>query len=253
MMLNYKKIGYGEKKVVIMHGLFGSSDNWQTLAKQLEDADVILPDLRNHGKSFHSDAFTYDLMAEDIAEVIAHEGWTDIYLVGHSMGGKVAVAFAMKYPWLLHKLVVIDISTKQYPMHHQRILEGLTSANLDVLKSRKEVEDHLSAFITEPGTLQFLMKNLYWREKGKLGWRINVSVLQREMPEILRAMEGKQVDTTTVFVRGELSNYILESDYNSIRAQFPDSEIITVKGVGHWVHAEAPDETLRILNTILED
>jgi pimeloyl-ACP methyl ester carboxylesterase len=247
MMLNYRQMGDGPA-MIIMHGLFGSSDNWQSLAKLLAAENlVILPDLRNHGHSPQTDEFSYALMAEDIAGLIAHEQLRDVMLVGHSMGGKVAIEFALKYPWLLRKLVVIDIGTKQYPEHHQAILEALNSADLNVLQSRNEVQEHLERFISDAGVLQFLMKNLYWADRGRLGWRINIPVLTREMPEILRKMDDTRIDVETVFVRGGLSRYVLDEDIPGLKKQFSLSTIITVEGAGHWVHAENPAAVVEIL------
>lgn len=234
--------------MMILHGLFGFSDNWQTHAKKLADYyRVILVDLRNHGRSEWSDEFSYELMAEDIHELVKVLELEDLILVGHSMGGKVAMHFAQKYEDLLEKLVVVDIGIKEYPMHHEHILAGIHAVQLDNVGSRREAEQQLSEHIESYGVKQFLLKNLYWVEKGKLAWRMNVKVLEREMNDILSAIPKIEVMTPTLFIRGELSNYILNEDIHVIEELFPDSELVTIPGAGHWVHAEAPEEFLEVL------
>lgn len=247
MKLYYRELGEG-KPLMILHGLFGFSDNWQTHAKKLaEYYRVILVDLRNHGRSDWSDEFSYDLMAEDVIELVEDLKLEDLILVGHSMGGKVAMRVAQQKEDLLEKLVVIDMGIKSYPMHHQHILAGIHSVKVDEIKARREAEAQMSAHIDSEGVLQFLLKNLHWKEKGKLAWRMNTAVLEREMPEILSEMPDGEVFTTSLFIRGELSNYILDEDFESIENVFLDSEIVTIADAGHWVHAEAPAEFLETL------
>lgn len=242
MKLHYREMGEGQP-MVILHGLFGFSDNWQTHAKKLaEYYRIILVDLRNHGHSEWSDAFSYDLMAEDIKELFDDLGLRKVILVGHSMGGKVAMLFAQKYDEYLEKLIVVDIGVKAYPMHHQHILAGMHAIDLEKIKVRSEAESILKEHIDSDGVRQFLLKNLYWKEKGQLAWRMNLSVLEREMENILSALPEKEVMLPTLFIRGELSNYILDEDFDHIEELFPDSDLITINGAGHWVHAEAPDE-----------
>lgn len=242
MKLHFRELGEGQP-MVILHGLFGFSDNWQTHAKKLaEFYRVILVDLRNHGHSEWSNDFSYDLMAEDIKELFDDLGLRKVILIGHSMGGKVAMLFAQKYDEYLEKLVVVDIGVKAYPMHHQHILAGMHAIDLEKIKVRSEAEAILKEHIDSDGVRQFLLKNLYWKEKGQLAWRMNLSVLEREMENILSALPEKEVMLPTLFIRGELSNYILDEDFDQIEEMFPDSDLITINGAGHWVHAEAPDE-----------
>jgi pimeloyl-ACP methyl ester carboxylesterase len=242
MKLHYREMGEGQP-MVILHGLFGFSDNWQTHAKKLaEYYRVILVDLRNHGHTEWSDAFSYELMAEDIKELFDDLGLRKVILIGHSMGGKVAMLFAQKYDEYLEKLIVVDIGVKAYPMHHQHILAGMHAIDLEKIKVRSEAEAILKEHIDSDGVRQFLLKNLYWKEKGQLAWRMNLNVLEREMENILSALPEKEVMLPTLFIRGELSNYILDEDFDHIEEMFPDSDLITINGAGHWVHAEAPDE-----------
>ncbi len=247
MKLQTREFGDG-KPMMILHGLFGYSDNWQTHAKKLSEYyRVILVDLRNHGHSDWSNEFSYDLMAEDIWELVQELKLEDLILVGHSMGGKVAIRFAQEHQEVLEKLVVVDMGTKEYTMHHEHILAGIHSVDVDSIKVRSEAETQMRKHIDSEGTLQFLLKNLYWKEKGKLAWRMNTAVLEREMPEILKALPEEEVRIPTLFIRGELSNYILDDDFASLENQFLDSHFVTIEGAGHWVHAEASEEFLDAL------
>lgn len=247
MKLHFRELGEGQP-LMILHGLFGFSDNWQSHAKKLgEYYRVILVDLRNHGHSPWSDEFSYDLMAGDIFELCEDLNLNDFILVGHSMGGKVAMNFAQKHEELLDKLVVVDIGIKEYPMHHEHILAGIHSVDLPNISARRQAEEQMSAHIDSEGIKQFLLKNLFWKEKGVLAWRMNVDVLEREMPNILSALDQVEVSVPTLFIRGALSNYILDEDIESIENMFIDTEIVTIENAGHWVHAEAANEFLESL------
>ena len=236
--------------VVILHGLFGNSDNWQTHAKKLaEYFRVILVDQRNHGHSDWSDEFSYDLMSADLFELFESLDLKKVILIGHSMGGKTAIQFAQEHPSFIEKLIVIDIGVKKYPMHHAEILKGLHSIDLNVVNTRGEAESILSQFIESHGVRQFLLKNLYWKEKGVLAWRMNIAVLEREMVNILAALSSKEVFLPTLFIRGALSNYILDQDIDDLEDQFSDFNLVTIENSGHWVHSESPTE---FLNSVLE-
>lgn len=240
MKLHYRKYGEGQP-LIILHGLFGSSDNWQTLGKKFaENFEVYLVDQRNHGHSPKSTEFNYQLLSDDLYNLIRDLELENIILVGHSMGGKTVMTFAQKYPEFIEKLIVVDIGPKAYPMHHNIILEGLNSLDLSIIKSRGQADKQLSIFIEDNGVKQFLLKNLFWVEKGQLGWRINIPVLENKMPNIIAAIPDKIVETPTLFIRGEKSNYIVEDDFQNIYDQFPNSEIETIYDAGHWVHAENP-------------
>lgn len=242
MKLHYREIGSGQP-LVILHGLFGSSDNWQTQAKRFaEYFRVILVDLRNHGHSNWDQDSSYSAMANDIFEFVQDLKLENTILLGHSMGGKVAMHVAQTNPKLIEKLIIADIGIKSYPPHHQHILEGIQSVKLENTQSRSQAEKELSNFIDSEGVKQFLLKNLFWKEKGQLGWRMNVNVLENSMNLILAAVPQKEVIIPTLFIRGELSNYILEEDIPEIEILFPDSQFVTIYGAGHWVHAEKPDD-----------
>lgn len=229
--------------LLILHGLFGSSDNWLTHAKRLADYfEVYLIDQRNHGRSDWSDEFNYTLMADDLASFISEEGLQDFILMGHSMGGKTAMTYAQEYEDLIDKLIIVDMGVKGYPIHHDGIISGLKSLDLTKIKSRSEAENELAQHIDNNAIRQFLLKNLYWKEKGQLAWRINIPVLEEKLPEIVQPLPYKELLTTTLFMRGGQSNYILEEDEEEIKRYFPLAEIHTIAQAGHWIHAEAPEE-----------
>ena len=235
------------KPLVILHGVFGSADNWLTLGKRFaEHYEVHLLDQRNHGDSPHSDEFTYPAMAADLKEYLANHGISSPILVGHSMGGKVVMEYAQKNPEGLEKLVVADIAPRQYPVHHTTILEGLSSIDLDGIKSRKEADEQLSQYIKELGVRQFLLKNLGRADKG-FEWKINLPVIKREIATIGVEITGPGVDKPALFIRGKKSDYIQDSDYDHIRQLFPQAHIEALPQAGHWVHAEAPDAVYTLI------
>jgi pimeloyl-ACP methyl ester carboxylesterase len=180
-------------------------------------------------------------MADDLDRLMQHLGIDKFILMGHSMGGKTAMWYAHKFPNKLEKMIVVDIGIKQYPMHHNEIIKGIRSVPLENVASRSEAEKSLLPFVDSYGVRQFLLKNLYWKEKGQLAWRMNVDVLEREMTEILSTLEMEENWTVSLFIRGELSNYILDEDWEEIEAVFPDSSLVTIQDAGHWVHAEQPE------------
>ena len=243
MKLHYRKLGEGQP-LIILHGLFGSSDNWQTLGKKFaENFEVYLVDQRNHGKSPKSDDFSYELMAEDLHELITDLNLSDVILIGHSMGGKTIMQFAQNYSDFIKKMIVVDMGPKKYASHHDSILEGLNAIDLDIVKSRKEADAILSEYVPQLGVKQFLLKNLYWEIPGEqLAWKINIPVLSREIDTIIDAFQQEVDETETLFIRGEKSNYILESDFDNIKYLYPNSEIKTIHDAGHWVHAEKPKD-----------
>jgi len=248
MQLNYKRVGEGDP-LIILHGLFGSLDNWMSLAKKLgEHFEVFIIDERNHGQSAHSDEFNYDVMADDLYEFLMEHHIVDPVILGHSMGGKTAMQFAMNYPNKLSKLIVADIAPKAYPVHHRQIIDGMLSLDFGLIKSRKSADEHLSKHISESAVRQFLLKNLYWIEKEKLAWRFNLIAINANIKTIGESLENvNSFDKPSLFVRGDLSNYILESDYPEIETIFTNTTIKTLKNTGHWVHAENPDAFLNLL------
>lgn len=244
MILHSNILGKG-KPFVILHGFLGMGDNWKTHGKNLAELgyEVHLVDQRNHGHSFHDEAFSYEVLAEDLKHYCAAKNLKDIILLGHSMGGKTAMLFATEYPELVSKLLVADISPRFYPVHHDAILNGLSALDFNVIKSRGQADKALSAYISEIGIRQFLLKNLYWVEKGKLGLRINLEVLQNEVAEVGEALPSyARFDKDTLFLRGDRSEYIGIDDESIIKNHFPNAEIATIPNAGHWLHAENPED-----------
>lgn len=252
MKLHYNKFGENGSVIIILHGLFGYSDNWQTHARDLaENYQVYTVDQRNHGRSPHSIEFNYDLMVEDLHELVQDLGIDSFHLIGHSMGGKTAIGFAAEYEEMLDSLIVVDISHKQYPRHHDEILNGLNSLDVKSFKSRGEADKALAPYISNLSVRQFLLKNLYWIEKGKLDWRMNLPVLSHELDKIIEEVYFRTIDTKTLFIRGTESNYITESDFDQIALKFPNSDILSIEGAGHWVHAEAPSIFIKAVKDFL--
>lgn len=242
MELYFKTSGEGTP-LIILHGLFGSSDNWLTHAKKLSNYfKVYLVDQRNHGHSPWSDDFSYQIMADDLHQLVTTEKLTNFILMGHSMGGKTAMLYAQQHEDLIEKLIIVDMGVKEYPIHHDIIIKGLTSLNLTSIETRSGAEEELGKYIDNLSIRQFLLKNLFWKEKGQLAWRINIPVLDRKMPEILSALPFQEAFTDTLFLRGGQSDYIKDDDEKQIIRYFPIAEIHTIERAGHWIHAEAPEE-----------
>lgn len=253
MELYYKKQGDGPA-LFILHGLFGSGDNWQSHANALSSSfTVYLVDQRNHGRSPHSEQFGYPEMANDLMELIAASGERDVNLIGHSMGGKTILHFAQAYPWLIRKMIVADMGLKAYPPHHDEIFKALFAADIERCTSRKEAEERMAPYISEFSTLQFLLKNIYWKEPGRLGWRFNLPVLYSNIGSIIGAVPGGKIETETLFLRGGKSNYIKPADYVHIQEQVPHSRIETLENAGHWLHAEFPEEFLSHVQRFLHE
>lgn len=248
MEMNFKKLGEGSP-IIILHGLFGSSDNWLSIGKVLaENHTVYLPDLRNHGDSFHSDEFTYEAMAEDLRELIEQENIHRPIVMGHSMGGKLAMKFAINHPDMLEKLIVVDISPRAYPPHHAKILEGLKSIDLTKIGSRKEADDALSKYVPEIGVRQFLLKNLTRGTDRHFKWKLNLPVIDEQIENVGEGLEEQVAITKpTLFIRGSESNYIKNEDNIVIVTFFPNSEVKTIEGAGHWLHAEKPEAFIDIV------
>lgn len=242
MELHYKQFGEG-KAFIVLHGLFGSSDNWQTHGKKLaEYFDVYLLDQRNHGESGWSEDFSYDIMAEDLHEFLSSKNLDEIILMGHSMGGKTAMRFAQKYPEMIEKLIIVDMGVKEYPITHDTIIEGLKSIDLSVIDSRSGASKQLAKYINNTSIRQFLLKNLYWKEKGQLAWHINLEVLEEKLPEVVKALPEEESLVEALFIAGGKSDYVIPEDHDQIRNYFPLANFYTIEKAGHWIHAEAPEE-----------
>lgn len=252
MKLNFKKTGSGHP-LVILHGLFGSLDNWFSIAKELtEHYTLYLVDQRNHGDSPHADAWNYDVMVGDLKELLDAEGLDKIYLMGHSMGGKTVMNFAVKYPEYVEKLIVADIAPRYYAPHHETILEGLNSLDLKSIQSRKEADEQLAEYVPELGTRQFLLKSLTRGSEG-FAWKINLSVISKNIENVGEALaEGSQFTGPTLFLAGGNSNYIQQKDLPDLESHFPNHELEFVANAGHWLHAEQPHAVVEEMRKFLK-
>lgn len=233
------------RPLLIIHGFLGTSDNWKTFAGQYaaEGFQAHALDMRNHGRSFHSPVSTYEAMVSDVADYCSAHQIENFDLIGHSMGGKIAMFFATSHPEMVNKLIVADIGPKYYRQHHQDILAGLNAVDFSVKPTRSDIEEILKKYIDDAGTIQFLMKNLYWVEPGQLAFRFNLPVLTKEIENVGEALSENAVfDKPALFLRGGNSNYIKDEDSGLIRKHFPKAVVATIKDAGHWLHAEKPKE-----------
>ena len=256
-LLHYLDQGQG-RPLVILHGLFGTLDNWQSLARRWATEAglrVISVDLRNHGRSFHSAEHTYALMAQDVLALFDHlQLGPDTTLMGHSMGGKVAMRLALDHPERLARLIIVDIAPRFSNMEHQDdIVAGLQAVDFTTCANRQEADAALAKYVPNVGTRQFLLKNLYRKEDNTFAWRINLEVLAAQLAAI-----GEETSSTkpflkpTLFIRGGKSDYITAEDkLHGIPALFPNSQVATVVDAGHWVHAEKPEEIFEMVKTFV--
>lgn len=242
-------IGDGEP-LLILHGFFGMGDNWKSLGIKFSDNyQVHIIDQRNHGRSFHSDDFSFELMIEDLFHYIDRHELKRVNLLGHSMGGKTAMQFAVTFPYLVNKLVIADIAPKYYPPHHQFILKALHAVDFMKVKTREDVDDIFKKYIPELRIRQFLLKNVYRKTKDELAYRFNLESLSNNVEEVGDGLPPfTEFEGSTLFLKGENSGYISNDDDTMIKAHFPNSKIITISNAGHWLHAENPSD---FYNTIV--
>jgi len=253
MKLFYRELGTGHP-LIILHGLFGMSDNWFSIAKRLsEHYHVYLPDLRNHGNSPHSDEFNYAVMADDVREFILEHHLDPAYLAGHSLGGKVGMTLALKDSRLISKLVVIDMAPRSYKNpFFLGLVNILHSMNLSTMQSRQQADDFLSTAIRSYAIRQFILKNLSRSEQGGFQWKFNLSAIAENIRLILEGIEPDQIFPNPVlFIAGGLSDYIGDADLPQINKLFPQSRVITIPQASHWVHADSPDALFNELRTFL--
>lgn len=243
MILFHRHYGEGPP-LVILHGLFGQCDNWVTVGRKLGEnhLSVFCMDLRNHGLSPRDATFTLSAMAADVAETLDDLRIPSVHLLGHSMGGKVAMEFARTYPEKLKSLILADIGPGYYPPHHQQIISGLKAVKPEEISSRQEAEERLAGYIADHGTRQFLLKNLYRNDSGNnFAWRFNLAVIAGQIEEIGKALPECTIDVPSLFYHGSNSNYITPASYHAIMQQFISAEFRVMQGAGHWLHAEQPD------------
>ena len=248
MQLHFKQLGHGEP-LVLLHGLFGSGDNWFGVAPKLaEKFHVFAPDLRNHGHSPHHVEMDYPLMAADVEKFFAAQKIESAHVIGHSMGGKVAMQFALDFPARVKKLVVVDMAPRAYARTHDKIFAALLAVDLKTFQTRQQIEDALAPEIPSLNLRRFLLKNLGRDDHGKFIWKMNlrgVADNYSRLGEVLSA--GNRFDKPALFIRGGKSDYINAADETAIHGHFPAAKIQTIAAANHWVHADAPEEFVRLV------
>lgn len=251
-MLNFRKLGQG-KPVIILHGLFGSLNNWLSVGKELaERAEVYLVDQRNHGRSFHSDRHSYPLMAADLETFLDEQGLGEVDLIGHSMGGKTAMTFALLYPEHVRRLIVVDVAPRAYPPGHDRIIDTLCGFPLDQITSRDMADRLLARDIPDQRVRQFLLTNITRGPQKKFVWKMNLHALKKNYSEITKGIHSNHGSPApTLFIRGGMSRYVDRDDLVQIRRLFPASLLETIGSAGHWVHADARKEFLGLVTEFL--
>ena len=254
MELNFKTFGQGPP-LILLHGLFGTLDNWQTLGKRwAEHYTVFIVDQRNHGRSPHHDSLDYPALAEDLRHFMEAHWVYKAHILGHSMGGKTAMQFALHYPDMVDKLVVVDIAPKAYTGGHETIFDALLNLDLSTITDRKEAESYLQSRIPEEGVRQFLLKNLTREKDGGFLWKMNLPVIYKHYADKLANVEpGEPFDGPSLFIRGGLSAYVQDEDWPLIQQWFPEARLYTVPGAGHWVHAEQPALLYQQVQAFLEE
>lgn len=254
MKLFYRQMGEGQP-VIILHGIFGISDNWVTIGRRIaEEFEVFILDQRNHGQSPHSSTFNYYSLVDDLYEFIEDHQLVNPIIIGHSMGGKVAMNFALDNPAKVDKLIVVDISLRHYSarQEHMEIVRAMLSVNFDHVTSRNEVEELISASVKSPRIRMFIMKNLYRIGKNRLSWRLNVKDIYENIENVFEGISSPYTfEKPALFVKGGNSDYIIEEDIDSILKNFPLAQFKTIEGASHWVHADKPDELCAIFSEFL--
>lgn len=251
MILHTEITGQGQA-IVLIHGLFGSYENLGVIARALAGQwQVVNLDMRNHGRSDWHDNMSYASMAEDVKETLDHLGLDQVILLGHSMGGKIAMEFALRYPARVSKLILADISPVQNRPRHLGILSALESIDLNNLQSRQQADQQLALSITESGVRQFLLKSLY-KEDDQFRWRFNIKALSANYQQLLEAPASKGPYTgPTLFIKGAESDYLLPEHQSLIQHLFPHSKAKVIMGTGHWLHAEKPVAFAKIVTDFL--
>ncbi|EAR60832.1 alpha/beta fold hydrolase [Neptuniibacter caesariensis] len=240
MLLNYQVHGEGEP-LIILHGLFGTSENWGSQIKSLaEQFQVIAVDMRDHGRSPHTDEISYELMAKDIINLMEHLQLEAAHIIGHSMGGKAAMQLALLHPDRIKKLIIVDIAPVQYTPHHDDVFKGLFSVELPSLKSRGDADKQLANSIPELGVRAFLLKNLYKNENGEFSWRMNLPLLHKQYSNISAAPQGQPYQKPVLFIKGGKSDYLIPKYRDAVIKLFPKADYKVIRDAGHWPHAEKP-------------
>ena len=249
MILNSKVLGSSKKKIIILHGFLGSLDNWITFSKKISENnfEVHLLDQRNHGKSFHSNEFNYELMVKDLHEYMSKFNINSVSIIGHSMGGKTAMLFSLIYPDLVEKLIVVDILPVSYNKSYELIFDSLLSINLKQIKSRNEFNLHLKKYFDDHGFILFLSKNLKRSLDGGFEYKSNIKILRKTYSNVTSSINfHKEYRKGVLFIKGENSDYIDSENLKITSKLFPKYKLTEIKNAGHWIHHENPDDFFSI-------
>jgi pimeloyl-ACP methyl ester carboxylesterase len=257
MNLHFRKYGKG-KPLIILHGIFGISDNWVSFGKRIAESDyeVFILDQRNHGHSPHHYAFNYYALTDDLIEFMEQHKIEDPVILGHSMGGKVAMRYTLENPHAIRALIVVDTSLRTYVSHshHRTLIDAMKSVNFSEARSRQEVESVLEQKIENPRIRQFLLKNLFWKEKDLLSWRINLEAIDLNLESLYDGVFNSTIfNKPALFIRGGKSDYVSEEDIPNIKKNFTNADIVTIQDGTHWVHADAPEEFYAHVSKFLKD
>jgi pimeloyl-ACP methyl ester carboxylesterase len=255
MKLFCRQFGSGPP-MVILHGLFGISDNWVSIARTLgEQYTVYVPDLRNHGQSPHSPAFDFSVLEGDLLELTEEYSLENPVLMGHSLGGKTAMYYTLHHPQSIKKLIIVDISLRKAPVNaeHQELIDAMLGVDFTNVSARSDVGRQLESKVRSQRLRQFLMKNIYWRDDKTLDWRLNLYAINENLLNIFEGVDVQGRYTGPVlFIRGGLSDYIPDKDLEELKNKFPGALVKTIPGAGHWVHADAPGEFLKEVRAFLD-
>ena len=251
MKLFYREFGNG-KPVIVLHGLFGMSDNWVTIASVFAEKlnrRIIVPDQRNHGQSPHNQVFNYHSLVDDIAQLYEELDISQAALIGHSMGGKVAMHFALDYPASVEKLVVADISPVHYKTwRHANLLEIMSSLNFSEFRTKKDVELKLESLLNDKRLINFLMKNIRSMSRDTLGWKLNIDAIKAQLEEVFRfEPDGKLYNGNVLWLKGELSDYIQQTHHLTMYSFFPNTNLKVIPNASHWLHADNPEAFMSVV------
>jgi pimeloyl-ACP methyl ester carboxylesterase len=254
MDLFYKQYGAGPP-LIVLHGLLGASGNWHTLSRTVfsEHFTVYTVDQRNHGRSPHSDTFTYTAMADDLRDFMDQRGLDAAHVLGHSMGGKTAMQFALTYPERLDHLIVVDMAPRAYPPQHRPLLEALQALDLHPHQSRQDLSEALAEGVPDRRIREFVLKNLHYeRDQDGYSWLMNLDVIAEKYANVNVAIDSETpFRGPALFIRGGQSNYVTDDDLPDIQRLFPEADLVTIDGAAHWVHADRPQALAEVVVSFL--
>ncbi|HER07576.1 MAG TPA: alpha/beta fold hydrolase [Bacteroides sp.] len=269
MKLHFRKYGEAGPPLIILHGLYGSGDNWVSIARELSsDFEVFVVDQRNHGRSPHSKVHDYPSMRDDLRDFMDAQGIGKAVLLGHSMGGKTVMFFAEAWPKRVQSMITVDIAPKPYrdlalhsnfAANHAKMIDAMLEVDLSKMETREDMDHALRSSVGSERIRGFLLKNVRRDRKGNFHWRINLEALRNHLDDIFDGLDTERIIRNggitgfpVLFIAGAQSDYIRAEDHTLIRSVFPAAEIVTIPNAGHWLHAEQPDLLLKNINYFLD-